>query len=255
MADALVSRANICRQIRSGLYWGLAGLFLWCQQPAAEEHRQAVAYEITPYLWAATIDGTFAAGGESSPPIDSDYSFFSLDNLDGVASATFTARGQRWGFLFDFLYVAYEDTLLEGTVLQVKPRLEGRLIELAATYQPDSINDFLFIGGLRRQDIEAELTYLNRTTPASADWVDPFIGVAYSPALTDRINLSLRGDIGGFGIESDRALNAEAILGYRFGRTFSLKFGYRFLEVEFKDNNFVYDLSLSGFLLGLGIRF
>ena len=240
---------------RSRLWLGFAGIFLWCQVSLANEQQRPVEFEITPYLWAATIDGTLAAGGDESPPIDSDYNFFSLDNLDGVASATFSARGKQWGFLFDFLYVAYEDVLLEGRILQVKPRLEGRILELAATYQPASIDTLLLIGGLRRQDIEIELTYLNRAPSASADWIDPFAGIVYSAALASRLDLSLRGDIGGFGIESDHALNAEAMLRYRFGRMFSLKFGYRYLKVEFQDNDLVYDASLAGFLLGLGIRF
>lgn len=240
---------------QGSLWFGFAGIFLWCQVSLADQQQRPVQFEITPYLWAATIDGTLAAGGDSSPPIDSDYNFFSLDNLDGVASATFSARGQRWGFLFDFLYVAYEDVLLEGRILQVKPRLEGRIIEVAATYQPASIENLLVIGGVRRQDIEIELTYLNRTPSASADWIDPFAGIVYSTAPASRLDLSLRGDIGGFGIESDHALNAEVMLRYRFSRMFSFKFGYRYLKVDFKDNNLAYDASLAGFLLGLGIRF
>ena len=143
----------------------------------------------------------------------------------------------------------------EGSVIQLKPRLEGRISELAATYQPSYINDFLFLGGIRRQDIEVELTYLNRTPQDSVDWIDPFVGVIYSPALTKRVSLSLRGDIGGFGIESERALNAEAMLRYQFSKTFSFKFGYRYIEVEFKENDFIYDISLDGFQFGLGIRF
>jgi len=67
--------------------------------------------------------------------------------------------------------------------------------------------------------------------------------------------LSLRGDVGGFGIQSDIALNAEAMLRYQFGDTFSFKFGYRYLKVEFEDSNLLYDISLDGFLFGLGIRF
>lgn len=233
----------------------IIGSFLWFSHLAAEEHDQSIRCEITPYLWAATIDGTLAVGGDESPPINSGYNFFSLDNLDGVASATFTARGRQWGFLFDFLYVAYEDTLLAGTPLQVKPRLEGRILEYTATYKPASVDDLQVIGGIRQQDIDVELVILNRTPQASVTWFDPFIGVIYSPAVADKLFLSLRGDIGGFGIESDRAINAEAMLRYQFGDTFSFKFGYRYLKVEFKDNPLVYDVSLDGFLFGLGIRF
>jgi hypothetical protein len=233
----------------------IAGSLLWLSNLGAEEHARSIQYEITPYLWAATINGTAAIGGDEAPPIDSGYSFFSLDNLDGVASATFSARGQRWGFLFDYLYVAYEDTLLAETLLQVKPRLEGRILEYAATYQPGTSNDWQVVAGIRQQDIDVELQFLNRIPQASVTWLDPFIGVIYSPALTDKLYLSLRGDVGGFGIESDRALNAEAMLRYQFGDTFSFKFGYRYLKVDFKDNILVYDVSLDGFLFGLGIRF
>ena len=233
----------------------LAGFSLCFCNLAAEEQNQSIQYELTPYLWAATIKGTLVVSGDESPPIDSGYSFFSLDNLDGIASATFTARGQRWGFLFDYLYVAYEDTLLEGSILQVKPRLEGRILEYAVTYKPKSVNDLQVIGGIRQQDIDVELTILNRTPRASVTWFDPFIGVIYLPALTNKLSLSLRGDVGGFGIESERAMNAEAMLRYQFNNTFSFKFGYRYMKVDFKENSLVYDVSLGGLQFGLGIRF
>ncbi|KPJ91462.1 MAG: hypothetical protein AMJ55_11760 [Gammaproteobacteria bacterium SG8_15] len=221
---------------------------LWHPNLRAEDQLQTVQYEITPYLWAASFSGTTAVSDdgsppEPSPPIDSDYSFFSMDNLDGIASATFTARGQQWGFLFDFLYVAYEDTL------------EGRIFELAGSYQPASVNKLNVIAGLRRQDIDVTLNFLTLTPHATMDWVDPFIGVVYLPTLTDHWFLSLRGDIGGFGIESDSAINVEAMLSYQFGKTFSAKFGYRYLKVKFEDSTLVYDVSLDGFLFGLGIHF
>ena len=233
----------------------MAGFFLLHSNLKAEENDKAIRYEITPYLWAASINGTTAAGGTESPPIDSGYSFFSLDNLDGVASATFTARGEQWGFLFDFLYVAYEDTLLEGTVLEAKPRLEGRVVEFTGSYKPASVNDLQVIGGLRYQDIDVEVSILNNSPQASADWVDPFIGVIYSPRLSNKLYLSLRGDLGGFGIQSDLAINAEAMLRYQFGDTFSAKLGYRYLKVDFEDGNLIYDLTLDGVLFGLGIQF
>jgi len=67
--------------------------------------------------------------------------------------------------------------------------------------------------------------------------------------------MALRGDLGGFSIESDMAINAEAMFRYKMGDTFSLKFGYRYLKVKFGDTDFLYDISLDGLQLGLGIRF
>ena len=67
--------------------------------------------------------------------------------------------------------------------------------------------------------------------------------------------MALRGDIGGFGIESDIAVNAEAMFRYQMNNTFSIKFGYRYLKVKFDDSDFLYDISLDGFQIGLGILF
>ncbi len=237
-------------------YIWLCAVFIcsgWCSNLYADEKNDPFRFEITPYLWVASIKGTVASGGGESPPIDSNYSFFSLDNVDGVASATFTARKKQWGLLFDFLYVAYEDTFLEETPLQITPRLEGRIIEFAGTYTPSSIENLDFIAGLRRQDITISLASLNRKPEQSAIWTDAFAGVIYSLPLKGNFQATFRGDLGGS--KSDIAVNAEAMIRYQLGDTFSMKFGYRYLKVKFNDTDFLYDLSLDGFLLGLGIHF
>jgi len=231
----------ICSGLRSNLY--------------ADEANDAFRFEVTPYLWVASIKGTTSSSGEESPPIDSDYNFFALENLDGVASATFTARKHQWGFLSDFLYVAYEDTFKEVTPLQTTARLEGTIIEFAGAYAPRSIDNLEFITGLRQQDITVSLALSTYKPEKSAIWIDPFIGVIYARPLKGKFHMALRGDLGGFGIESDIAINAEAMFRYKMGDTFSLKFGYRYLKVKFEETDFLYDISLDGLQLGLGIRF
>ena len=42
---------------------------------------------------------------------------------------------------------------------------------------------------------------------------------------------------------------------YDFSKTFAGKFGYRYLSVDYDKNGFLYDMTNSGFYLGLGIRF
>jgi len=221
----------------------------------ADEANDSFVFEITPYLWAASIKGTAASEGEESPPIDSGYSFFSFDNLDGVFSTTFTARKNQWGFLFDFLYVAFEDTFLETTPLQTTPRLEGTIIEFAGAYTPTSIENLEVIAGLRQQDITVSLALLDRKPEQSATWTDPFVGVIYNRPLKGKFHIGLRGDLGGFGIESDMAVNLQAMIRYQISNTFSVKFAYRYLKVKFDDRDFLYDISLDGFQIGLGIRF
>jgi hypothetical protein len=172
-----------------------------------------------------------------------------------VASVTFTAQKNQWRFLFDFLYVAYEDTFLESTPLQISPRMEGTIIEFAGAYSLEAIEYLEVIAGLRQQDITVSVALLNRKPEQSKTWIDPFAGIVYTRPLTENLHASLRGDIGGFGIESDIAVNAEAILRYQMSNTLALKFGYRYIKVRFEDAAFLYDISLDGFQLGLGIRF
>ena len=226
---------------------------VWHDNLHAEENAKSTQYEVTPYLWAASLSGTTASGGEESPPIDSDYSFFSLDNLDGVASATFSAQGKQWGFLFDYLYVAFEDSFLDGSRVQTTTRLEGRITEFAGTYTPESLQYLNVVAGIRHQDIDVELSILNKFSQSSVDWFDPFVGVIYAHPLTNRLYVSLRGDVGGG--KSDLAVNAEAMFRYKFNKTISARFGYRYLKVQFKETDFIYDLSVEGILLGMGIRF
>ena len=57
--------------------------------PAAASAQAATdrwTIELTPYLWAAGLDGDTAADGTGSE-IDTDYEFFSLDNLDFAETA------------------------------------------------------------------------------------------------------------------------------------------------------------------------
>lgn len=45
------------------------------------------------------------------------------------------------------------------------------------------------------------------------------------------------------------------MLRYQMNDTFSLKLGYRYLEVRFEESDFIYDIRLDGALIGLGISF
>ena len=228
-----------------------------CGNLYAEESTDKFQFELTPYLWAASIKGSTSVDGGDSPPIDSDYSFFALDNLDGVASATFTGQKNQWGFLFDFLYVSFEDTFKDETLLEVTAGLEGVILEFAGTYVPKSIGNVEFIAGLRQQDITVSLEFesFGGEKEGALTWVDPFFGAIYSYPFNEKFHIALRGDIGGFGIESDMAVNAEVLFRYQMSEAASIKFGYRYLKVKFDDKDFLYDISLDGLHFGMGFSF
>ena len=61
----------------------------------------------------------------------------------------------------------------------------------------------------------------------------------------------LRGDVGGFGVSSELATNVAALLGFQITDAMALRFGYRALQMDFEDDQFVLDAILQGYVVGL----
>jgi hypothetical protein len=61
--------------------------------------------------------------------------------------------------------------------------------------------------------------------------------------------------VGGFAIGSDIAVQAYAALGYQLTRNIFSEVGYRYLYDDFRDINFLYQLSLHGAQITVGLDF
>jgi len=211
-------------------------------------------YKITPYLWNVSFDGNTSSGGNEIP-IDTDYSFFSLDNLDNVFSITFEASNGHIGILFDGLRARYSDNtsnMLFATQLAV----ELGFIEGAASYMPSKFEHLDFIGGVRYIFLDTQLVVTpGPTSESDHNWLDPLIGARYQNSLAENWHYQLRGDVGGFGVSSELVLNLLASVGYKFNNTLGLDLGYRYVSIDFKDDDFLYDVSMQGIVVGLGIHF
>ena len=73
--------------------------------------------------------------------------------------------------------------------------------------------------------------------------------------LNKAFYLTAESDVGGFGIGSDIAVQAYAALGCQITRNIFTEFGYRYLYDDFRDTNFLYQLSLHGAQITVGIIF
>jgi hypothetical protein len=211
-------------------------------------------YKVTPYLWNVGFEGNTSSGGNDIP-IDTDYSFFTLDNLDKVFSIAFEASNGRLGILFDGLRASYSDNtsnVLFATQLSVKLGF----IEGAVSYMPAKFSHLDFIGGARYIFVDTQLVF----TPGPAsetthDWLDPLFGVRYKNSLAGNWHYQLRGDIGGFGVSSELVVNLLATIGYKFNNTLGVDLGYRYVDIDFTEDDFIYDVSMQGIVVGLGIHF
>ena len=225
---------------------------------AANEEGEAEAesweFEFTPYIWGAGFDGEVSVGGVTSP-VENEYNFFVLENLDLAGSATFEARKHNWALLFDGLYTRYSDDF-SNPLFSTRLISEGGFFEAAVSYRFDSLKFMEVLAGARYVFVKLNLALTpGPAAEGSKDWVDPVLGLRFTWEMTENWTMRLRGDLGGFGAGSDIVSSAVWTIEYSITEMFSLKAGYRFMKGEFEDQDFVHDVSLSGFGLGLGIRF
>ena len=76
--------------------------------------------------------------------------------------------------------------------------------------------------------------------------------------LSDHWTIAGEADVGGFGVGSDFAWNAQAFLGYRttlFGHPTTFAVGYRALHQDYDHNDFEWDVTMYGPVLGAVLRF
>jgi len=239
------------------LFLLLSGLLFPFSGGAAAAAADEWQFEITPYIWAAGIEGDISTGGGTpvSSPVENDYSFFAMENLDLAGFLAFEARKGRWHVLSDGLYVDYSDAFTNGPVT-TDLEVEGVILEGALGYHLSQIEQLIVLAGGRYFSIRNNIDLTPGPSGSDrVDWADPFIGARVSHDINSTWHASLRGDIGGFGVSSELMYNVVVTLGYRFNDDFDLKIGYRYLYADFDKDLFKYDASLSGFGVGLGIRF
>ncbi len=94
-----------------------------------------------------------------------------------------------------------------------------------------------------------------RSVQDDETWVDPLIGLRWSTQLGRGFFLAGAADIGGFGVASDLTWELLGTLGYQFGDRISVRAGYRHLEVDYESGGFVWDVELSGPIIGATFRF
>ena len=91
---------------------------------------------------------------------------------------------------------------------------------------------------------------------SAESWVDPLIGIKARTPLNDSKFYAvgwLAG--GGFGVGSDSFYDVSANLGYQWTKSIATTVGYRYLDVDYENDGFLYDVAQSGLTLGLSWRF
>jgi len=239
-------------------------LLIVAASSALAEERGGWSYRVTPYLWGSGLEGSVATLPPAGP-IEVDASFSDiLKDLDLALMGTFEARsGGRLGFLADVLYMGLStDADTPGPLFSSADyEQDFWTFSVAATYALiQEEGRFLdVVAGLTYWDLDNQLDLKAgileaRRIKAHETWLDPFIGVRTRVQLSERwfvagqINSAIAGD-------SDSAWDIYGGIGYDLGGRYSIAAGYRHKEVDYSKREFLFDVEISGPIVGLAIDF
>ena len=243
-------------------------LFLSTTAVADENEEKKWQFHIAPYAWLAGQNGTVATL-PGLPPADIDIDFWDdiAGNINGALFLIGEAKKGRWGLFMDIAYVDIEieeeDDQLAPLFSSVKSGTESWIVSAAGVYQlVETPRAFLdLFAGVRYWSVDSTLELGEGALPSrkvsnKEDWYDPLVGLKGLAYLGEsKFFISGGLAIGGFGAGSDFMWDAQAHLGYRWTRTFSTTLGYRYLDVDYEQDDFLYDIAQDGPVLGLSWRF
>jgi hypothetical protein len=219
---------------------------------------------VPAYLWLSGVNGNLGVAGKAIPVSASFSDVFDKTNI-GYMTA-FDIRRKRVGLLTDFQYIdlssdeistpfglLYSSAHTDSQQYILDPELYGRAYESPKL----SVDGF---AGIRYWHLRSNLDLRPGILPAfhassSQDWVDPVLGARFRVNLKKGWFAMLKGDGGGFNAGSQVTWQIYTGAGKEFKQRYSLFLGYRHLSVDYRNGGFIYDVGLSGTLLGFSIRF
>ncbi|MEE4209844.1 MAG: hypothetical protein V2I43_11315, partial [Parvularcula sp.] len=98
----------------------------------------------------------------------------------------------------------------------------------------------------------------NRTIrgDSSETWIDPVIAFRLGVPIGGNWHLGGYVDVGGFGMASESTWQLMGSVRYELSDRWTLAAGWRHYEVDYrKDDGFIYDVGMTGPIIGATIRF
>ena len=177
--------------------------------------------------------------------------------------AMFEGKKNGKGFFVDFFYSDLQSStpLIEEINLGLDSTSKTTIFSGAYLHeiynQNQSVVDLLV--GARYWEIDTHLVFsggfgilAGQTIDHRESWVDPLIGIKGRTALGETDFYAAGGvAIGGFGVGSDFFYDANANLGYQWSESIGTTVGYRYYDLDYENDGFVYDVSQQGWIFGL----
>jgi hypothetical protein len=243
-----------------------AALLLAAPVHAETKTDDAWHFQLGTYGWLSGQKGTLATQ-PGLPAADVDLDFYDdiAGNINGAFALIGEVRKGGAGVVADISYSDIEDD--EATAGPIFSELTSRtktwIASMAGFYRLiEQDRTFLDgMAGLRYWSVDSSLKLGAGILPAREisnreDWVDPIIGLkGRMPLGGSKFFVSGALVLGGFGVGSDFMWDGLINLGYQWTAMFSTTVGYRYLDVDYDEGDFVYDVYQDGLVLGLSWRF
>ena len=212
---------------------------------------QQYDWKLTPYLWAAAIDGSTSVG-----PLRGSVSMSFgevLDILRGGGLVRIEAEGDRNGFYGDLVYLRLKEEEARDTIggsLEVK--LDSFIAEGAFFHKLNE--QYALELGVRYWDFETTLRpALLPEASRSSDFVDGLIGFRSRFEVDENWDILFRANVGGGGSEFSAGLQVDFRRHYKNGN--SLDIGFRALDIDYENGSGLTEVGLDLSLTGLSIGY
>ncbi len=217
-------------------------------------------FTVSPYLWLPGVHGNIADPNGGQIPFSASagdlLSHFRI-GLMGVAEP----RYKRIVMPLDIFWIRLGDNRalpntpgqgvanLHATEFFLSQKVGYRVID-SERLKIDALAGFRFwhFG----ESVSFTTNTLNFT--GSQNWVDPLVGGRITGILTPKVELTVGGDVGGWGVGSQIDYQVFGLLGYRIKPALALQAGYRYLYFDYRRASGVYlDNTTNGVIFGVSI--
>lgn len=213
-------------------------------------------FRIAPYVLVPVMNGDVVVrGNEAEADLGPDDIF---SNLNFGFQGFLEARTDSWGVALDVIYMDLDATD-DDRVLDIDVN-QSALTAMAFVRATPAVDVY---AGVRYNDLGGDIDFQGPLNLPSAEqdrnWIDPLVGLRFATPIGERWNFEISGDIGGFGIGSDLAINVWPMVGYELSSSAQLAFGYRVLYMDYDSgsgaNRFEYDVLTQGPVIGVALDF
>ncbi|MCL1138544.1 hypothetical protein [Shewanella pneumatophori] len=220
-------------------------------------------FEVSPYLWAVSQQGQTGYIDRNGQPVnvDIDMSFSEIfENLDGAVLVNFQAEKGNWNMWVDLVYMKLKyDAKVDNVSAELTAK--QKLLDVVAAYRFARQGDMHWYSfmGVRFVDVNNQLDVRivdQRLTPNFGDnWLDPLFGLKNKWVINESFYLNSRAELGGFGVGSDLSWALNFTLNQNLSDNWDLKYSFRYIDLDYQDNDFLFDMASSGFGVGVTYQF